>query len=458
MRSPTRRAPAFALVLGGALIATGCNATPTGSSSATAPPSGAAAASLTAGGPSPGTTPASPAASLDRVAGWQSDLALLVPGMERLHADLFHGVSKEALEDAVRSLSGTVPTASDDELLAGVLRIVAMVSAGGCDGHTGAFVWGTGSYPLDSLPLRVWLFGDELVVVDALPPYEQLIGGRIISIEARSAGEVIEALDPLVPRDNAQTVRLLLPRFVVIPQVLRGAGLADGGPVSIVVEDAEGRSSSAEVEPVPMVRYNAWAGQYGLHLPADPDVPYLSRIGDALWWEVLEDGVTLFVQYNRVDRVGTALLTQLGNAMRDPAIDRIVLDVRHNFGGELDALDAMVALFQDPTFDQPERLFIVSGRNTFSAGSLLVARLERDTAAEVLGEAMGGCPTFWANTVPLELPWSGIQVSVAEDLVVGVDPNDTRHGILPDTTIELTLDEWLAGDDPVLSSLVGSGP
>ena len=446
------------LVLALALVAVGCNATPTTSAGPTPPPSGSAGASPSSGAASPGTTPPSPAATPDRVAGWQSDLALLVPGMERLHADLYHGVSEAALEDAVTALSATVPTASDDELLAGVLRVVAMVSAGGCDGHTGAFIWGSGRYPLDSLPLRLWLFGDDVVVVDALPPYEHLIGGRIVSIETHPAAEVVEALDPLVPRDNAQTVRLLLPRFMVITQVLRGAGLADDGPVSIVVEDADGRGSTADVEPVPMVRYNGWAGQYGLHLPANPRVPYLSRLDDALWWEVLDDGVTLFVQYNRVDRLGATVLTQLGNAMRDPAIDRIVLDVRHNFGGELSALDEMVGLFQDPMFDQAERLFIVSGRNTFSAGSLLIARLQRDTAAEVLGEAMGGCPTFWANTVPLQLHWSGIQVSVAEDLVVGVDPSDTRHGILPDTTIELTLDEWLAGEDPVLDSLVGSGP
>ena len=66
-----------------------------------------------------------------------------------------------------------MPDASDDELLVGVMRIVAMVSAHGCDGHLGAFVWGTGSYPVDSLPLRLWLFDDGVYIVDALPPYEE---------------------------------------------------------------------------------------------------------------------------------------------------------------------------------------------------------------------------------------------------------------------------------------------
>ena len=136
-----------------------------------------------------------------------------------------------------------------------------------------------------------------------------------------------------------------------------------------------------------------------------------------------------------------------------PALQRLTEMAR-----VLAALDPIVELFQDPMFDEPGRLFVATGRNTFSGGSLLVARLQRDTAAEILGEPMGGCPTFWSDPAPLPLPYSGIEVGVAEDVAIGVDPADTRHGILPDTTLELTVDDWLAGHDPVVDSLVGSGP
>lgn len=382
---------------------------------------------------------------------------MLVPGMERLHKELYHGVSDAALADAVATLSATVPTATDDELMVGVLRVVGMVSAGGCDAHTGAYIWGAGRYPVESLPLRLWLFGDEVVVVDALPPYEHLIGGRIVSIETRATAEVIHAIDPLVPRDNEQTVRLLLPRFLLIPQVLRGLGLADGGPIRLVVENTEGQASDTDVTAIPMAAYNGWAGQYGLHLPANSNVLYLSRIDDVLWWQLLENG-TLYVQYNRTDNLPSKVFTDLAAAMRDPAVDRVALDLRHNFGGELHALDPLVELFQDPAFDQPGRLFVVTGRNTFSGGSIVVARLERDTAGEIVGEPMGGCPTFWSDPASLALPWSGIEVGVADDVAIGVDAADTRHGIVPDTTLELTLEDWLAGVDPVLGAFSGSGP
>jgi hypothetical protein len=437
------------------LVVAACNATaPAVDPGATASPAGGetpVGGSTTGASAAPGTP--------DRIAGWRADLAMLVPGMERLHEDLYHGVSEAALAAAVQQLSATVPTASDDELLDGVLRIVAMVSAGGCDAHTGAYIWGSGDVALDSLPFRLWLFGDDVVVVAALAPYADLVGRRIVTVEGHPIADVIEAIDPLVPRDNEQTVRLLTPRFLLIPQVLRGLGLADGGAITLGLDQGAGSAASTvEVGPIPMADYNAWAGPYGLHLPADPAVLYLSRIDDALWWQLLDDGKTLFVQYNRVDPLDPKLVADLAAAMHDPAVERVVLDLRHNVGGELHALDPIHALFQDPAFDEPGRLYVATGRNTFSAGSLLVARLQRDTAAEIVGEPMGGCPTFWSDAATLDLPWSGIEIGVADAVAVGVDPNDTRHGILPDNEAELTLDDWRVGNDPVLASITGIGP
>lgn len=451
-----RTRPAIAATL--LLVFSGCTATPSGSATAEPPSAsapGATAPAATKTG-SPGTTPAG---TPDRVTGWQGDLALLVPGMERLHRDLYHSVSEQTLNDAVTALGATVPTATDDELLDGVLRIVAMVSAGGCDAHTGAYVWGSGAYPLESMPFRLWLFGDDVDIVAALAPYEDLVGKRIVTIEGHPIADVLAALDPLVPRDNEQTVRLLMPRFLLIPQVLRGLGLADAGPITVGIDGGDGtQSSTVEINPVPMAAYNDWAGPYGLHLPADGNVLYLSRIEDALWWQVLDDGETLFVQYNRVDPLDPKLVADLGAAMRAVSVKRIVLDLRHNYGGELHALDPIDALFLDPSFDEPNRLSVLTGRNTFSAGSLLVARLQRDTAAEVVGEPMGGCPTFWSDPAPLDLPWSKIEVGVADDVAIGVDPNDARHGIVPDSVVELSLADWQSGSDPALTSIVSVAP
>jgi hypothetical protein len=410
-------------------------------------------------GGSPGASPTTatsptPAASVDRVAGWQSDLALLVPGMNRIHPNLTHGVTLDALNGAVDALSATVATSTDDELMVGVLRIVARVSANGCDGHTGAFIWGTGSYPVDSLPLRLWLFEDEVVIVDALAPFDDLVDARIDTVEGRPIGEVIAALDPLIPRDNEQTVRLLLPRYLIIPQVLRGLGTADDGPIELGVTSFAGTESVELVDPIPMAEYNDWAGPYGLHLPADPDVLYLSNLDDDLWWQVLPDASTLYVQYNRVEHTPSAELADLRAAMLGPDISRVIIDIRHNFGGEVPALDPLMDVLDDPAIDVPGRLYLITGRNTLSAGSLLTARLEAQTDTVIVGEPMGGCPTFYGDTTEVPLPFSGLSITVTGMLEVGVDPEDERSTVELDQIATLTREDWASGRDPALESII----
>ena len=409
-------------------------------------------------GTQPVSTPtAAPSPSADRIAGWRADLQALIPGMAGIHPDLTHSTSRDVLDRAVADLIATIPTATDDELMAGVLRIVALVSAKGCDAHTGAFVWGTGTYPVDSLPLRLWLFpselGDALEIVDALPPYQDLIGSTVGQVEGKEIKVVQQLLEPLIPRDNNSTVRLLLPRYALIPQVLRGLGVADAGPVTLGLTSADGSSRTIDVQPIPMAAYNAWAGPYGLHLPIDPDVLYLSRIGDALWWQRLQDPATLFVQYNRMDRLPPGQINDLRAALHEPDVARVVLDLRHNYGGEVSEVDRMIGLFDDSAVDRPDRLFVLTGRNTFSAASLLLARLDRDTGASIVGEPMGGCPTAYGNSRDLTLPFSGIVVSVATMLEVGVSADDTRSTIEPDVPSVLTADDWAHGSDPALGMI-----
>jgi C-terminal processing protease CtpA/Prc len=207
-----------------------------------------------------------------------------------------------------------------------------------------------------------------------------------------------------------------------------------------------------------MSDYNAWAGPYGLHFPADPNVEYLSRIDDALWWKRLPGVETLFVQYNLVDRLASGTLGDLRTELHKPDVARVILDVRHNYGGEVPALDPILAMLDDPAVDQPDGLYVITGRNTFSAASLLVARLDRDTEAVIVGEAMGGCPTAYGDSSDVTLPYSGIVVSVAGMLEVGVSAEDTRQTIEPEVLAELTRAAWEDGRDPAREAIVTIGP
>ena len=448
------RTTALATALLAAMVLASCSVSPSAAPSGRASPSVPGVTS-----PPPSAVPSpSVGAPLDRTGQWRADLAEIVPGLERIHPAPFHGTSKADLEAAIGALSDRIPTLTDDEAMVGVLRVTALVSARGCDGHTGVFPWGTGSYPVTSLPLRLWLFGDALVIVDALPPHEDLIGGRIEAIDGHPIADVLAALDPLIPRDNAQTVRLLTPRYLLIPEVLRGLGLAEDGALTLQVRHDDAAPADVDVQPIPMAEYNAWAGPYGLHLPVDPDVMYLADIDEDLWWRRLANDTTLYVQYNRVERIPIGEIQELGEAMRAPDVDRIVLDIRHNFGGEVPVLDSITAILEDPVVDVPGKVFLITGRNTLSAGSMLTVRVMDRTNATVVGEPGSGCATFYGDVTDVPLPHSGLAFTVAAMLEVGVAPVDPRETLAPDVEAVLTYEDWLDGFDPALSLIVGSAP
>jgi hypothetical protein len=341
---------------------------------------------------------------------------------------------------------------TDDQMLVGVMRIVAMVSADGCDAHTGAYVWGGGTYAVDSLPLRLWAFDEGMVIVDALPPYRELIGWRIDAVNARATADVLAALTPLVPRDNDTTIRLLLPRFVIIPQVLRGIGVAGAGPIALgLTRGQEHRDVS--IAPIPMREYNAWAGPYGLHPPADAGVLYLSRMNDALWWQALDGGSLLYVQYNSVERLPQSMLADLRTALRVPGIDKVAVDIRLNTGGEVSGVDPMVDLFKDPAVDRPGHLFVITGRNTFSAAAIFLARVDAGTSAIVTGESISGCPTAYGNARSLTLERSGLVISVSTLQEIGTTAADRRPTIEPELPARWSLAAWIARDDPALAAI-----
>ena len=408
--------------------------------------------------PSPNAVPSvalDPAAA--RVAGWTSDLASLLPAMAAVHPDLFHGTPKATLEAAVEALQATVSTANDDELMVGVARIAAMVSAKGRDGHTGLFVWGTGNYPVSSLPLRLWSFSDGLYVVDALPPYEALIGRRIASIAGRPISEVLAAIEPLVPRDNAATVTLVTPRYLLIPEVLHGLGLIDAaGPVALDLVDGAGSATSVSVEPVSMADYNAWAGAYGLHLPSRPGSLGLSRTDERLWSTVLDDADALYVQYNRVELPTLDGIKAIKTGLARPDVQRVVLDLRQNYGGELDAdkplRDVLIAYGKA----NPGRLFVLTGRNTFSGGSLLVAALVDEAGARVIGEPMAGATAFWSDDRAVALPYSKLAVSVADS--ANNDPSSATDPLIlePDIAAPMASADYFADRDPALEAALGA--
>src|SRR5688500_18045271 len=63
---------------------------------------------------------------------WQVDVKFLGEELPRRHRNAFHRMKREEYEAAVKALHDRVPAMTEDEIVVGLMKIVAMIK----DGHT----------------------------------------------------------------------------------------------------------------------------------------------------------------------------------------------------------------------------------------------------------------------------------------------------------------------------------
>jgi hypothetical protein len=376
-----------------------------------------------------------PAALAPEVDAATTDLDLLLERLEDTHPEPFHGVDREEWVADLREVEQQLPTLTDAESVVAVMRLVARLSAEGRDGHQ--FALPQSGHEGTVLPLRVYELDGGLVVTAAMDPYAALVGGRIEAVDGTPVAEVLDLVEPLVPRDGPATVPTFRPIFTVRSQVLQGLGITADDTVTLTVDGED-----AAVEAVPFAEHAAWAGRFGeFRLPELPGAGYRSRYEDVQRSRWLGDA--LHVRLTEIQETPSARTLR---RLEDPRLRRVVLDLRQNPGGDnTHNLPWVTALDEAP-------LVVLTDRATFSAAANLVTDLEQTLDPVFVGEAMGGGLNFWDDVAQVRLDDLPVpmQVGVSTRYWQRAAADDPRLTIEPDVPVEVTAADVLAGRDPAL--------
>ena len=364
----------------------------------------------------------------------QREITGLVDEMARLHPDVDHEVPLNELRTEAAELAERAPRISRDELLVGLLRLTTL---GERDGHGGIFLHDPAhATPFTFYPLRVHDFADGVHVVADVAGGAH-VGKRVTAIDGVPLAQVLASVRPLIPRDNASTVRLLLPEYLVCAEVLRGLGIVKGSATytfadgsEVTLEAGHGGLATAFT---PLPRYERSLLYRGL------EQPFLLV--------PLERGRSLYLGYHQVASPPQAVVDRILRAARKPGFRRLVIDVRHNGGGDNTTYWPLLDLIES----RPLRgkVVVLMGRMTFSAAGNFVASVDHRTKARLVGEPSGGAPNQWGDRNPIELPVAGLTAYVAA-VYVEIAPRDRRDAVQPNVRVEPTVADFLAGRDPVL--------
>ena len=383
-----------------------------------------------------------------------ADIRDLGDSIEQIHPAPFRSISRERFEAEVDALAARAPTISRDELLVGVLRIIA--SLGPRNGHTGLFPGDPGNVrPLHLYPIRLYRFADGVFVVDAED--KGLVGRRLVAVEGMPVESVFELVGPLVPHDNVWNTRGMAPHYVLTAEVLHGLGIIDtAGRAAFTFAAPGGARADVALTPVPAPQYasefaDPLHGHYPSVLPSAPRPLYLANGAKALWVGTLAGGRAVYVGYNAVSAPSPGMLRRIQRLALAASTRRVVVDVRLNGGGDNTTYGPLVDLFASKQVSRRGKLYLLIGRATFSAAANFAAELDRDTRVVLVGEPTGGGVETYGDTVPVLLPSLGWYVYVASRYHERKrGPNDHRLAVAPAVRVELTSAQYCAGRDPVL--------
>jgi hypothetical protein len=380
--------------------------------------------------------------------------------MPAQHANLFHAMRREQFDSALNAIRGRLPALTRQGVVVELERLAAMIG----DGHSNVSPWRDTVVRFHSLPVAFYRFSDGYYVRSATKENAGLLGARLLRIGTASIDSAEAAVSPLISRDNAMGLLMYTPLLLQMPEVLHALGLSRDPNGAVLVLDVNGKQRTVTLTAGAVFpnlsgdadkSWNSRPGWVDLRDRA-PAPLWLSRTADTYWFTYVPAGKLLYCQINEIQERGEKLQTFLDRALAaaDSAhAERFVLDLRLNGGGNGYFNRTIVRALARSRFDERGRLFVITGRRTFSAAEMLIDDLQKWSNPIFVGEPSSSRGNAYGDSKRLVLPNSGITLRVSSLWWQYWDPRDKRPWIVTDIPAPLTVRDYEAGRDPALEAI-----
>jgi hypothetical protein len=280
---------------------------------------------------------------------------------------------------------------------------------------------------------------------------------------------VFDLLSPYTSGDNLYILREWGTLLMIMPELLQATGVIESlDQPNYEFVDAAGETQIVDFESITLEEYLSWNAGGGwevIGLPQQEGMLSLSRKGENFWYTLLEDSETLYIQYNQTVWTTASGMTisdladAIETASAEGKAERLILDLRLNLGGDNTTYGPLLRAVRTSDFNQTGKLFVLIGRETFSAGKDFAMDVARDTEAVLIGQPTGGSPDNYDNPRHISLPNSGLDVVIAARYVPRSREGEVfGHWLAPDMTIPLSAVDYFAGRDPVLEAALDYTP
>lgn len=402
---------------------------------------------------------------------WREDLRYLAAELPKRHKNLFHTMTREQFEKLVRELDAKIPSLTQNQIALELARIVAMVR----DGHTRLIPIVEPSMRFRAFPVSFYVFKEGVYIRAADKIYEAAVGGRVVKIGDVPIEQVIDKLSDYIPYENEMGMISDLPQYLRSPEVLQALGIVkDVEKVPFLIEK-DGKTSVVELAPRDLISEIAHkpppAGWVDARRNAAGPTPLWLTGQNYNYWgesggfrfEYIKANRILYVQLNQVqdtrDKKLADFMNEVSAAARNNDVDKLVLDIRQNGGGNNFLVPLIIRpIIQLENLDKKGKLFVIIGRQTFSAAQNLVNALEKYTNATFVGEPTASHVNMYGDARGFTLPNSKITVRASTLWHQDNFELDKRTWTAPRIAAPLTFADYSQNIDSALQAVIDYKP
>lgn len=389
---------------------------------------------------------------LSRVQSWRLDLDFLVSEIKRLHVNMHHIVSKESFENMVLDINEKIPVLSDQEIVFEFMKLVSSLG----NGHNFIIPTFNEKGSFTQLPIQLYKFSDGLFIVNADSEYQDLIGSKVLAFDDTEVEEALFKTKLINARDNEMQQLWLGPHYLSLPEALKGLGIVnDAEKISLTIETSKGEKSVIRPKPRE-VKFNGFP-----KLPAltDSNAIHNLKIDKQYWFDYVPNQNALYVQYNYVNNNPEHSFEAFNKELREQFTDQnaqhLILDIRHNAGGDGSTYPPLLkTLVQFESYKPNGKIFVIFGRNTFSAAHNLLLDITRLTDAILVGEPSGSRPNALSEAGWFRLPFSGTVGIISSQFHQPSKAEDHRVWVAPQVPVSVSSSQYFKGVDPAIDAIL----
>ena len=396
---------------------------------------------------------------------WRADLRQVDELIRGNHPRPFLYVDEDEYTLAIEELAQNIDQLSDKEIVMGMARVVAMIR----DGHTRLAIPRAdeniglkishsddpaprvAGLLFSQLPIQFEIFDDGVFVTTTTEAFREYVGWRLIQMGSLSVADATVQMKKISYAENPYFEQLMVADRLALPNALFAMGVVqDTNEVRVSLENAEGDVVSLSLAPIENAGA-AWVGPFN----ADNVPLHTEKRQSNLWWEYVP---SLRILYARIDQIGDDEIrfaefaaNIVAEAEHQDA--KLVIDLRHNFGGSADFNRALVlAILQSRELNQFGRTFVLTGHRTFSAAQMLCNELETYSRVLFVGEPTGARPDHFSDSKKSQLDNSGLTLRVSTLHWSSSFANDQRDALYPDLPAPWTSHAYFNGDDTAIAA------